>query len=359
MFCRVLGQSATRRLFVSAGVVAALVGGAFAPVGATSSPAYIVVHNCQEEQAFVDGDPAAVAARLPQRYTAVRDPVSHAPVLFMRAERCSVQINGAASPATMASFGVVVQSPDGRGCASGVPVVGGGQGAMPPVCNWYTLRWFATSQPVVDWLQAGTPDFPAAYAPGLVFTLGGNDPTRGGAPFEFRAPAATQAPFAMHAITQQRPGTLIVRGGYWADTAAGTVKLAFSTDTLTSGSARGFVTAPPGTEVAALLGAPQRAYLPGYSALAAEQFSRGIYRKQVDAPAQDAHAFAGSCVVKGTVTFTPPATNVPQPLHYDYPAIGTCSGALDGRHIEKAGVRLPRSQTTVWKILRLFGCIVQ
>ncbi len=27
--------------------------------------------------------------------------------------------------------------------------------------------------------------------------------------------------------------------------------------------------------------------------------------------------------------------------------------------LQKAGVRLPRSQTTVWKILRLFGCIVQ
>ncbi len=291
----------------------------------SADPEYVVVHNCNEQQAFVDGDSAAVAARLPQRYTAVRDPVSKAPLLFFRAEHCLVTLGSSSFPATMASFGIVVKSPDGRGCASGVPIIGPIKGDVPPLCNWYTLRWLATSQAVTNWLKAGTPEFPAVYSPDLAFTVGAVDPSKGGAPFSFRAPGSTQTPFEMRAITRPRPGKISVRGGYWTDTTQGTVKLAFTSNTLRSGDARGTVSAPEGTEVASLLGATTRGYLPGYSAFSAEFFDKGIYRKQVYG-STSANSFAGSCSVQGTVTFTPPATNTPQHLHYDYAATGTCNG---------------------------------
>src|SRR4051812_4233274 len=125
---------------------------------AHAAPQFIATHDCQEHQAFVDGDQQAVAARLPRAYTPVTDGPPGPPLLFVRALKCQkVTLDGQTKPATMASFGVVVDSPDGRGCASGAPGVGGTKGDEPPVCNWYTLFWLASDQRVVDWLQRNTP----------------------------------------------------------------------------------------------------------------------------------------------------------------------------------------------------------
>ena len=51
-------------------------------------------------------------------------------------------------------------------------------------------------------------------------------------------------------------------------------------------------------------------------------------------------SFAGSCSLQGTTTFTPPATNTPQPLTTSYDASGTCSGTLDGRQVSNAAVKM-------------------
>src|SRR3954464_14850059 len=150
---------------------------------ASAAPQFIVTGGCQEHQAFVDGDEQAVAARLPKRYTPIRDGAAGPPLLFVRALKCQkVTLDGKTAPATMASFGVTVESPDGRGCASGAPAAGGVKGDVPPVCNWYTLFWLANDRRVVDWLRARTPGFPAVYVPGLKFELGDVDPSQGGAP---------------------------------------------------------------------------------------------------------------------------------------------------------------------------------
>src|SRR5438270_1641746 len=86
--------------------IAILGGGARSAVA--QPPSFITTAGCQEHQAFVDGDAAAVAARLPKRYSAVRDAASGRPLLFARALRCqSVTLDGRTTPATMASFGVV------------------------------------------------------------------------------------------------------------------------------------------------------------------------------------------------------------------------------------------------------------
>jgi hypothetical protein len=244
---------------------------------------------------------------------------------------------------TMASFGVLIESPDGRGCASGVPVVGTAKGDMPPACNWYTLLWLANDRKVVDWLRTGASGFPAVYAPSLVFTLGDFDPARGGAPFHLEAPSSTPSPFTVDAIGRERPGQLSIRGGYWADTDAGTVKIAFSTENLTSGDATGVVTAAPHSELAMLQGSTQRSYVPGFSAFAAERWTSAVYHKQVITAVGTSSAFSGSCSVQGTVLFRPPATNTDSALHYDYDANGTCDGTLDGHPISGAPVTLKQA----------------
>src|SRR5256885_7552548 len=319
--------AARRVIGFAAGLAASLVAGGVAPTSAPGA-SFIATSGCLEHQAFVGGDDAAVAARLPKRYTPVRDGSSGRPLLFVRALRCqAVTLNGRTGPATMASFGVVIDSPDGRGCASGAPVIGSVRGDVPPVCNWYTLFWLANDRRVVDWLRDGTPDFPAVYVPGLRFKLGAFDPAQGGEPLHVEAPAPSPSPFTMAEIARERPGAISVRGGYWADTAEGTVKVAFSSDDLTSGDATGTVHAQPGSEMARLFGAGERSYLPGYSTVAAERWSHAAYRKQLLGPARPGetlHSFAGSCSVQGTVHFTPPATTTVRPLVYSYDATGTC-----------------------------------
>lgn len=330
---------------ISAGLAAAGLGIASLPTPASAAgaaPGFIVTTDCQEEQAFVDGDAAAVASRLPAGYTPVLDPATGQPVVFFRAEKCAgVAIGDQAAPGTLADFGVVVQTPDGMGCASAAPVAGSVKGDVPPVCNWYTLDWFTTSRSLQQWFSDGTPDMPVVDAPDLHFDLGSLQLAQGGAPFHFDAPASTGAPFAMDAVTRQRPGTLSVRGGYWMNLSEGTVKLAVTTDTLTSGDATpGTVTAPAGSPVAQLLGATSRPYLPVYSALSAEHWDQAVYRKQLLWSVPGESSFAGTCSAQGTVTFQPPATNTPESLSYSYVADGTCSGTLDGQPISSMPVHV-------------------
>src|SRR3989440_3291732 len=333
---------AVRRVIgFAAGLAASLVAGGVAPTSAPGA-SFIAASNCLARQAFVEGDDAGVAARLPKRSTPVRDGSSGRPLLFVRALRCqAVTLNGRTGPATMASFGVVIDSPDGRGCASGAPVIGSVRGDVPPVCNWYTLFWLANDRRVVDWLRDGTPSFPAVYVPGLLFDLRAFDPVQGGAPFHFEAPSPSPSPFTIDEIGRERPGQLSVRGGYWVDTPQGIVKLAFSTDDLTSGDATGVVHATRPSEMARLFGADERSYAPGYSLVSAERWAHAAYRKQILGPAPSTNSFTGSCSLQGTVYFTPPATDTAMPLAYSYEAgQGTCTGNLDGRGQFNAPVKV-------------------
>jgi hypothetical protein len=318
---------------------AALAGPAAAVRSAGRPAGFMVTRDCQEQQAFVDGSAPAVARALPRRYAAVTDPATGAPVLFARGLDCAaVTIAGRTAPAVIASFGVTVQSPDGTGCASAVPVTGSHRGDVPPACNWYTLHWLTTSRTVAGWLRAAAPGFPVEYVPDLAFRLGAVDPTGGGEPFRLDVPASSGVPFTMTATARPRPGTLPTRGGYWHDGRAGQVKLVFASDNLTSGDATGTVVAPARSSLARLLGAPKRQYLPVYSAIAAEHWDTAVYRPQLTAAASGDTSFAGSCSVQGTVSFSPGATNTAQSLRYDYPATGTCTGTLDGRPVDNASV---------------------
>ncbi|HET7483235.1 MAG TPA: hypothetical protein VFK89_10280 [Actinomycetota bacterium] len=58
----------------------------------------------------------------------------------------------------------------------------------------------------------------------------------------------------------------------------------------------------------------------------------------VAAPRGKGTTFEGSCSFEGTVKFDPGATYVTQPLHYDYPGEGTCSGTLNGTEVKDVAV---------------------
>jgi hypothetical protein len=315
------------RLSVAAAAVAACA--AFITGSAGGSTSFLAGADCVEHQAFVDGDDAAVAARLPKRYTPVRDGGNGRPLVFARALHCQhTTIDGHTAPATLASIGVVVESPDGVGCGSGIPGAGGVTGTQPPLCNWYTLFWLSDNRRLVHWLRGGTPGVHAVYAPDLVF--------RAGSPFHFEAPGR----YSIDDVSHERPGQISVRGGYWTDTPQGTMKLAISTDDLSGGDASGTVRAPAGSDMAALMGATEGDYATAYAGFSALQIGHGSYRKQLLWPAKNTDSFDGSCSLQGQVKFNPPATNTQQPLTSSYDASGTCSGTLDGRTVSDAPVKL-------------------
>jgi hypothetical protein len=338
-----LSRSRRPGIWFATAVAAAVIGGA-AESAAAQTPSFVSTADCQEHQGFFDGDAAAVAARLPKRFAAELDPMTGRPLLFARAIHCQqVTIDGRTGPATMGSFGIVIQSPDGRGCGSGAPGIGSVAGDEPPVCNWFPLFWVASDRGVVGWLRAGTPELPAVYTPNLSFDLGAVDPARGGAPFHFQASEPTPSPFTMDDVGRERPGEIPIRGGYWADSPQGPIKIAFSTDDLTSGDATGAVRAAHGSEMATVIGAEQASYMPPYSAFAAERWGHASYRKQLLGPSSNTNSFGGSCSLQGQVTFTPPVTNNDASLFYTYDANGTCSGTLDGRTVSNAPVKLHHS----------------
>lgn len=313
-----------------AGVV--LVLAAAAPASAVAAP-YAAGTGCQEQQAFVEGDPAAVDASLPDGYAPVRSPVSGRPIVFARGLRCADLALGATSgPATMASYGVVVDSPDGRGCGSAAPGAGGVKGDVPPVCNWYVLAWLASERRTVDWLRSGTPGFRAVHVPELDFELGEPESPGGGAPFAFRA--GGPSPFEIEMVAHESSREISVRGGYWAETAQGTMKIALSSDDLRAGDASGTVRTAAGSELARLMGAAERPLATGFSAFATVRAGHGVYRKQILPPPGSTAGLSGSCSVEGTVHFDPPAKNEPQPLAYTYAGEGTCTGTLDGRRLD-------------------------
>src|SRR4051794_7569739 len=268
-----------------------------------TAPAPVTATGCEEHEAWVPGDAAAVAARLPKRYKAYVD-ASGAPLVFARAERCdALSADGRSAPVTVADWGVVIDTPDGMGCATGANP---DKGDVPPICNWYVLGLVSDDQRVVDWLRGATPEFPAAREDGLAYHLGAADGT-GATPFHFAS-----RDFTLDDTSSFSPATLSLRGGYWFDTPQGTVKLAVSTDDLTPGNAASTVRAPAGSELAKLMGATERTTPPAYQSFGVIRIGHGVERKQLlgaALPGEDVDRFDGSCSVQGDVHFTPPATN--------------------------------------------------
>jgi hypothetical protein len=308
-------------------LLCALALAAAAPGTAGAAPSFITSGACEEHQAIIPGDEDAVASRLPGGYSAERDQLTGEPLVFARAQHCdALTVDGATAPATIASWGVVVATPDGRGCGSGLPVVGPMKGDVPPACNWYTLGFATDSAALAAWL-ARSPGFAAVHVPGLLFT-------RDGDAFHFTGPG-----FSLDDVSHERPGEIGLRVGYWADSRRGTVKLAGSTDTVTGGAADSVVRAPAGSEMAALMGATEGRGAQPHAQFGLVRWSSGVFHRQTFGPPvrnERLDAFDGSCSFEGTVTFDPPAGNAEAPGHYDYAGAGTCTGTLNGRELTDA-----------------------
>src|SRR2546423_8484081 len=129
-----------RRTRWAAAAIAAAALATVGPAGAqnaATTPEPIAGTGCEEHEAWVDGDAAAVAARLPKRYTAFTD-ANGAPLVFARAMRCQAEnVGGQAAPVTIADRGVVIDTPDGMGRGRGTPGAGHATGDIPPLCRWH------------------------------------------------------------------------------------------------------------------------------------------------------------------------------------------------------------------------------
>jgi hypothetical protein len=316
-----------------------------APRTATGAP--ITATDCEEHEAWVDGDPATVAKALPRGYTALTDS-NGAPIVFARAEHCSALVapGQRSRPVTVADWGIVVNTPDGQGCASGLPQVGTRKGDLPPICNWYTLALSTDDRAIVDWLRQGTPSIPTSYDKHLLYRDGPTDAT-GRKPFHFNG-----AGFTIDDVSSYNPGTLGLRGGYWFNPPLGggnegVVKMIVSTDDLTTGPADTTLTAAATSPLAHLMGATTRTTPPPYSQFGVIHADHGVLRKQLFGPRlrgeRPLQSFSGSCDVQGDVTFNPPATNTQRPTTYTYDATGTCTGTVGKRAVSNAPVHLHQS----------------
>lgn len=309
----------------------------------TATPPPVIATGCEEHEAWVDGDAAAVASRLPKGYVAVSDS-NGAPIVFARAERCAhLTAAGRTAASTIADWGVVVQTPDGHGCASGVPTVGAIKGDVPPACNWYTLGLVSDDHRIVDWLRHETPDVPATVAH-VVYRLGAPD-ALGRSAFHFSV-ARGASPFTIDDVSSFRPGSISLRGSYWFNTRRGIVRVVVSTDDLTAGHADTTLRAPMRSPLARLMGAPTRASVAPYADFGVIRAAHGVERKQLYGPALRGERlvrFGGSCTLQGDVTFHPPATDAQAPTVYSYDATGTCTGRLNGRSVDTIPVHLRQS----------------
>jgi hypothetical protein len=244
---------------------------------------------------------------------------------------------------TVADWGIVVDTPDGQGCASGLPQVGPRKGDVPPICNWYTLALASDDKALGDWLRTGTPSIPATYDRHLTYRDGAVDAT-GRKPFHFSG-----AGFTIDDTSSFNPGTVGLRGGYWFNTPLGSgnegvVKMIVATDDLLTGPADTTLTAASGSALAHLMGATTRTTPPPYSQFGVIHAGHGVLRKQLFGPRlrgeRPLQSFSGSCAVQGDVTFNPPATNTQRPTAYSYDATGTCSGTVNGHDVSNAPVHL-------------------
>src|SRR3954467_544164 len=100
--------------------------GLMSAAGGASAAVPVTGTGCGEHEAWADGDAAAVAQRLPAGYTAATDGGTGAPLIFARAQHC-------ADGLILGDYGIVIDSPDGYGCASGLPGVGPDVGNLPPM----------------------------------------------------------------------------------------------------------------------------------------------------------------------------------------------------------------------------------
>lgn len=242
-----------------------------------------VLEGCVERNGQLRGDEAAIRSRVPRRFELYRDPFSGRPLLNVRVIRCRrFAVNGTVAPMTLAHVGVMIESPDGTGCASRMPPVQEVLGNVPPFpwCTYYPIFHASDNLHYVEWLRDGTPEFPAHYVPGFRWQEGEPELTTLAGPFHFEAAAPTPSPFEIDAVTtRDLPVRFPISVAVWVPTRRGLLKVNYSVEA-SFGEMHGSVRTRPGTEMAELLGAETGDFALGYSLFGAILFD-GTARKEI------------------------------------------------------------------------------
>lgn len=272
------------RLLLAAVAVALVVAPPAARAQAPDAPPHegrVIIEGCDERFAGVLGQEAPVRSLVPEAYELIRYPGTDRPLLWVSSIHCdNLTVNGTSSETTIAGVAAFIESPDGRGCISELPLIGGVDGDAAPICNAYLL-WYATTNGAhAAFLRAGTPDFPISVTDDLDFRDGQFDPSVAGTPFEFRA--GPRAPFRLESdfVVRDRPLETPVVVSFWNDTKAGTVKLEMSME-LEFGEASGTVRTEPGSPLAELFGAATAEQAPGVSLFGAPHINHGVITKEL------------------------------------------------------------------------------
>ena len=169
-----------------------------------------------------------------------------------RCERWTV--NDTTRPTTFGFFAAIIESPDGGGCLSRWPVVGGVKPDLLPLCNFYTLFGAFDNRDAVTGFRSVVPDFPAYYVRELAFEQKDLDLTRLGAPFRFRAGPRTPSPFELNAIVRALPVAGPATLSFWFTGSLGTATFREQIDDFAPGEMKSTLRAAPGSEMAELLG---------------------------------------------------------------------------------------------------------
>jgi hypothetical protein len=220
----------------------------------SSSSSVAVLEDCRVRVALVPGVEGRVRERVPAQFELVRDPLRR-PLMAVAGARCERwTVNNTTRPTTFGFFAAIIESPDGGGCLSRWPVLGGVKPDLLPLCNFYALFGAFDNREAVKGFRSVVPDFPVYYVRALVFEQGDLDPTRLGAPFRFRAGRRTPSPFELDAIVRELalagPATL----SFWFSGSMGTATFREQIDDFAPGQMDATLRAAPGSEMADLLG---------------------------------------------------------------------------------------------------------
>jgi hypothetical protein len=244
-----------RRLYLLAALTITTVAAAVAPPSASSPPPPILIlEECRGRAVFVPGAEELVRRRVPAQFELVRDPLGR-PLLLVDGSRCErITVDGKTRPTTFALFMAIIESPDGAGCLSQWPLVGGVKSDLVPLCNFYSLFIAFDNRAVVKGIRSLVPDFPIRYVPGHVFEAEDFDLTRLGAPFRFRAGRRTPSPFELNGVVREVPAQGPATYSFWFTGSSGTVMFREDIDELAIGQMDARLRAASGSEMAELLG---------------------------------------------------------------------------------------------------------
>ena len=241
------------------------------------------LEQCRERFVVAPGDDEVVRDSVPAKYELSRDPLGR-PLLYVTAITCDrYVVGGSARRTTAAAFAALVKPVDGVGCASAWPVVGDVKGDLLS-CNMYVLFAAYDNPSVVAWLRAGTPDLPVFFVNSLSFIEGNHGLGALGQRLEFRAGSGTPSRFRLDAVVRERVVASPFTATFWAETAAGTVRIRFQSAALALGEADGVVTAERDSTMAQMLGRQRAEGARPFTLIAGNRWAQASLTKTVLGP---------------------------------------------------------------------------